>query len=108
MKKEQILSALSLDLLWLLLFDAVNFAKEEGYELRIFDKYDFQTLRLLKIKHIIIIVMAATTTTNSQGKRLATKSPAANDSTQPALFCFIYLTPILHNILSGKKLLQKF
>ncbi len=32
-------------------------AKEEGYEPRVFNKYDFQTRRLLKIKHIIIIVM---------------------------------------------------
>lgn len=78
--------------------DSVDFPKKKGYEPGIFDKYDLQQLRLLKIKHIIIIVMAATTTTNSQGKRLATKSPAAKDTTQPAFFRFISLTPILHNI----------
>jgi len=94
-------------LLWLLLFYSVDFTKEEGYELRVFNKYDFQTLRLLKIKHIIIMVMAATTTTNSQGKRLATKSPAAKENTQPAVFCFIDLTPILHNTRQNKKCYRK-
>lgn len=94
---------LCLCVLWLLFLDSVNFPEEKGYESGVFNKYDFQTLRLLKIKHIIIIVMAATTTTNSQGKRLATNSPDAKDITQPAFLCFISLTPILHNIPKYKK-----
>jgi len=72
-----------------LLFDSVYFAKQKGYESGIFDKYDFQQKRLLKIKHIIISVMAATTTTNSLGNKLATRSPAAKAKTHPEVLRFI-------------------
>jgi len=49
------------------------------------------------------MVMAATTTTNSQGKRLATKSPVAKLTMHPELLCFICLPPIPHTTQDIKK-----
>ena len=61
-------------------FDLIKSSQEEGYELGIFDKYNFHYTRLLNILQIIMIVIADTTTTNSYGRRLATSIPAANQT----------------------------
>ena len=54
------------------------------------------------------MVMAAITTTNSQGKRLATNSPAAKLMAHPELLCFICLPPIPHSTQTLKKCSEIF